>query len=74
MLNTATTIGVSANVFGAQFPPKFIPSFSWGGFADSPKFKIDKAFDVAQNMMMRRALSLTKEEKNILTHIAEHNL
>ncbi len=31
MLNTGTVIGVSCNVFGGDFPPKFLPSFSWGG-------------------------------------------
>ncbi|MDB4286316.1 glucose-1-phosphate thymidylyltransferase, partial [bacterium] len=31
MLNSGTVIGVSANVFGGGYQPKFIPSFSWGG-------------------------------------------
>ena len=74
MLNTATTIGVNANVFGAQFPPKFIPSYSWGGFSDSPKFRLEKAFEVGENMMKRRNLSLTKMDRNILTFISDNNL
>jgi UDP-N-acetylglucosamine diphosphorylase/glucosamine-1-phosphate N-acetyltransferase len=31
MFNTGTVVGFSSNVFGAGFPSKEIPSFSWGG-------------------------------------------
>ncbi len=74
MLNTATTIGVSANIFGSGFPPKYIPSFSWGGFENSPVFKLDKAFDVAKNMMSRRNIKLSAKDIEILTHIFENKL
>ncbi|PKR79435.1 glucose-1-phosphate thymidylyltransferase, partial [Brumimicrobium salinarum] len=30
MLNTATVIGVCANIFTSGFPPKYVPNFSWG--------------------------------------------
>ena len=66
MLNTATTVGVSANVFGAEFPPKFIPSFSWG---KSDRFIFDKAIEVAKNMMNRRNISLSEAEHAILNHL-----
>jgi len=74
MLNTATTIGVNANVFGAQFPPKYISSYNWGGFENSPVYNLDKAYEVAENMMKRRHLSLSEADKKILKHIADHNL
>jgi len=74
MLNTATSIGVNANIFGAQFPPKFISSYNWGGFKDSPKFKLEKAFEVAQNMMKRRNLELSDNDKAILKYIDVNNL
>jgi len=74
MLNTATTIGVNANIFGAQFPPKYIASYNWGGFEDSPVFKLDKAYEVAENMMGRRHITLSEADKNILKHIADNNL
>ncbi|MFK8045434.1 MAG: GlmU family protein [Crocinitomicaceae bacterium] len=66
MLNTATTIGVSANVYGAEFPPKYIPSFAWG---PKDKFQFDKALEVSENMMKRRNLSLSDSEKEILEHL-----
>jgi UDP-N-acetylglucosamine diphosphorylase/glucosamine-1-phosphate N-acetyltransferase len=66
MFNTATVIGVSCNIYGADFPPKFIPSFSWGGSAGFVPFKLDKAIEYTNNMMERRGLNLTEEEFDIL--------
>jgi len=69
MLNTATVVGVSANIFGGDFPPKFIPSFTWGGAKNTDRFILDKAFDVAENMMSRRHIPLTEGDKSILSHL-----
>ena len=30
MFNTGSVVGVSCNIFGEGFPPKYIPSFCWG--------------------------------------------
>ncbi|MCC5944052.1 MAG: glucose-1-phosphate thymidylyltransferase [Bernardetiaceae bacterium] len=69
--NTATVVGVGANIFGAQgFPPKFIPSFAWG--VDAHNFqiqKLDKFFETAERVMQRRNRSLNQAEKNMLEHI-----
>ncbi|SFT51675.1 UDP-N-acetylglucosamine diphosphorylase/glucosamine-1-phosphate N-acetyltransferase [Lishizhenia tianjinensis] len=72
MFNTATVVGVSANVYGGDFPPKYIPSFAWGGSDGFVNFKIDKAFEVAENMMGRRGISLTQEDKDILKYVADN--
>jgi UDP-N-acetylglucosamine diphosphorylase/glucosamine-1-phosphate N-acetyltransferase len=69
MFNTATVVGVSCNVFGADFPPKFIPSFSWGGSEGFVKFKLEKAIEYSNNMMNRRGLSLSSEEIEIFEFI-----
>jgi UDP-N-acetylglucosamine diphosphorylase/glucosamine-1-phosphate N-acetyltransferase len=69
MFNTATVVGVSCNVFGADFPPKFIPSFSWGGSEGFVKFKLEKAIEYSNNMMNRRGLSLLSEEIEIFEFI-----
>lgn len=69
MFNTATVVGVSANIFSSGFPDKLIPSFSWG--PDREKFKFDKALEVAESMMNRRGLALTQAEKQILKNIYE---
>ncbi len=71
MFNTATVVGVSCNIYGADFPPKFIPSFSWGGSAGFVPFKFEKAVEYANNMMERRGLELSEEEVEILRGLAE---
>jgi len=65
MFNTGTVVGVSANIFGGDFPPKYIPSFSWG----KEKFKLEKAFEVAERMMSRRNVAFTNEDKKIFEEI-----
>ena len=69
MFNTGTVVGVFANIFGGEFPPKYIPSFSWGGANGFTSYNLDKAFEVADKVMERRGLSLSIEDKEILKHI-----
>ena len=71
MFNTGTVIGVFANVFGSGFPPKYIPSFSWGGSEGFSTFKYDKALEVAERVMSRRQIELTLKDKTILKFIHE---
>ena len=71
MFNTGTVVGVSANIFGAGFPPKHIPSFSWGGAEEMVDFDFEKALEVVARMMERRHISLTEIEKNILKYTYE---
>ena len=52
MFNTATVVGVSSNIFGAGFPPKEIPSFTWG--MGEERYEFSKALESANNMMVRR--------------------
>jgi UDP-N-acetylglucosamine diphosphorylase/glucosamine-1-phosphate N-acetyltransferase len=65
MFNTGTVVGVSANIFGGDFPPKHIPSFSWGGAAGFERFDLNKAADVAKRMMSRRNIDFTKSDYKI---------
>lgn len=67
MFNTASVVGVSANVYGAEFPPKYIPSFTWG----TEKFDFDRAVVSANNMMSRREKQLSDTEIAILRYIAD---
>lgn len=69
MFNTGTVAGVSANIFGGDFPPKFIPSFSWGGAKGFVKFDFDKALEAAAAMYSRRNLEFTAADKSILAAI-----
>ena len=69
MFNTGTVAGVSANIFGGGFPPKMIPSFSWGGEAGLTEFRIEKAFEVAERMMSRRGIQFDQTEQDIMTAV-----
>ncbi len=66
MFNTGTLVGVSSNIFGSGFPPKFIPSFSWGGFENAPQFKFEKACELAKQVFKRRNLEFDLTEEQIL--------
>ncbi len=70
MFNTATVVGVSCNIYGGDFPQKFIPSFSWGGAQFIP-FEFDKAIEAANGMMKRRGLELNDEEIRILRSLID---
>ncbi len=59
MFNTGTVVGIMSNVFGAGFPPKFIPSFSWGGADGFVTHKLEKALETADKVMKRRDQKVT---------------
>jgi UDP-N-acetylglucosamine diphosphorylase/glucosamine-1-phosphate N-acetyltransferase len=69
MFNTGTVVGVSANIFGAGFPDKLLPSFTWGGTAESEKFLLDKAVALAATVMKRRGISMTPADEKILSEV-----
>lgn len=71
MFNTGTVVGVSCNIFGADYPPKFIPSFTWGGIQQEQTYQLDKALEVAKNVVKRRGIALHDEDAAILKHIYE---
>jgi UDP-N-acetylglucosamine diphosphorylase/glucosamine-1-phosphate N-acetyltransferase len=66
MFNTGTVVGVSANIFGNGFPPKFVPSFAWGGAEGFVTYRLEDAIEVAQRVYERRHLDLNETEQDIL--------
>ncbi len=71
MFNTATTVGVGANIFGAGYPRTFIPSFSWGGASGYSTFNLEKFYEMTELVMQRRKRSLNTVDMDILKHIFE---
>ncbi len=63
--NTGTSIGAHCNIFGAGFPPKWIPSFSWGGAQKVMKYDMEKALGVAETVVARRGKVLTDTERDL---------
>ena len=74
MFNTGTTTGVFANIFGAGFPDKFIPSFYWGGPGEAETFLLDKAVELATVVYARRGKVFDKTEADIINHLFMVNL
>ncbi|MCB9170733.1 MAG: GlmU family protein [Flavobacteriales bacterium] len=71
MLNTGTVIGVCANVFGSGFPPKHVPSFTWGGADGLVEHELSGALTVAERVMARRHASLDPATRAILAHVRD---
>lgn len=69
MFNTGTMVGVSANVFGAGYPPKQIPSYSWGGAAGLEGYALEKALAVAGIVMGRRNRPFEAADEAVLRHV-----
>jgi len=69
MFNTGSVVGVSCNVFGGEFPPKYVPSFSWGGAGGLEIYHLGKALEVADRAMQRRGLRLDERDRHILTTV-----
>ena len=68
-LNTGTIVGVASNIFKPGFPPNLVDSFSWGGMKGDEKFRLDKAYEVAEKAMERRKIPLMETDKDILKYI-----
>jgi len=71
VFNTGTVVGVCCNIFGAGYPPKYIPSFCWGGASGFTEHDLEKALETAHRAMGRRKRELSEADRALLTHIFE---
>ena len=71
MLNTGTVIGFGCNIYGSGFPPKYLPSFSWGGADGITTYNLDKCLEVAERVMARRKIKISKDAKKLISKIFE---
>jgi len=69
MFNTGTVVGVSCNIFGAGFPEKHLPSFTWGGVPEQTVYRLDKAIETANRMMARRERKLSDGEIAVFEYL-----
>ncbi len=69
MFNTGTVVGISSNIFGGGFPPKYIPSFAWGGADGFKPYDLEKSITVARTVMGRRKVQLTPAEEKLLRQV-----
>ncbi|MEP6928244.1 MAG: putative sugar nucleotidyl transferase [Ginsengibacter sp.] len=65
--NTGTVAGISCNIFGNAFLPKFIDDFTWG----NDKYIFEKAISDINNWKKLKGLEITEEEIRALKNIYE---
>jgi len=71
MLNTGTVVGVSASIFGGGFPPKFVPSFSWGAIEGNQVYDFEKFCETATTVMDRKGIPFDEVERQIMLKVFE---
>lgn len=71
MFNTGTVAGTGVNIFGGGFPPKEIPSFSWGGSNGFVHYEIEKAVETARKVMERRQVIMSSAYEAMFRFVAE---
>ena len=71
MFNTGTVIGTNCNLYGGDFPPRYVPPFSWGGAAGLTGYRLGKACEVAERVMARRDTAFTEADRTLLETLFE---
>lgn len=56
--NTGTLVGISCNIFGNSFPPKYIEDFTWG----EQHYIFEKAISDINNWKNLKGLQITEQE------------
>ncbi len=69
--NTGTVVGISSNVFASDFPPKYIPSFSWVDDKHNTTYDLDKSKQVAGKVMQRRKEDFTEIDDKLFDYVYE---
>lgn len=70
-INTGSVFGVGCNIFGAGFPPKFLPSFIWGGYEKVEPYRLEKMLTTARVVQGRRNVEVSGEYEQLLADIYE---
>jgi UDP-N-acetylglucosamine diphosphorylase/glucosamine-1-phosphate N-acetyltransferase len=71
--NTGTVAGICGILVVPGFLPNYIPSFSWGGKANGPIYKVGKALEVTKIVMARRKRELNQYEEALIIKEYESN-
>ncbi len=70
-LNTGTVIGAASNIFASGFPPKFVPSFNWGGTSGEHDYLLEPALETARIVYKRRNVDFGPQEEAVFRHVFE---
>jgi UDP-N-acetylglucosamine diphosphorylase/glucosamine-1-phosphate N-acetyltransferase len=69
LFNTGTTVGFASNVFGAGFPAKFLPCYTWGDGAAAERQDPERALATARTALARRGCELTTGHAVLFRHL-----
>lgn len=69
MFNTGTVVGVSCNIFGSGIPPKYVPSFSWGGADMLTTYDLERSLEVAKRVLARRNMTMSPAEEKLFRKV-----
>jgi UDP-N-acetylglucosamine diphosphorylase/glucosamine-1-phosphate N-acetyltransferase len=63
LLNTGTVVGAGSNLFGAGFPPRYVPPFTWGTGKAAAEYDLERFLAATDIIMARRDLNLTSHQR-----------
>lgn len=68
-LNTGTVVGIFCNVVSTGFPPKYVPSFSWGAPGGFVEHDLERALSAARIAMGRRDVEMSRAEEDLIRSV-----
>ena len=71
MFNTGTVLGCFANVYGGDYPHKFIPNFAWGNNRPFRTYHLNKAIATARIVKERRDKQISDSEEAMIREVFE---
>ena len=71
VFNAGTSVGACCNIYGEGYPPKGLPSFTWGGAAGFVEHGLGEALETARRVMARRGRVLDDRAGNVLRMVFE---
>ncbi|MDF1611407.1 MAG: putative sugar nucleotidyl transferase [Stygiobacter sp.] len=72
-INTGSIFGVACNIFTNDFPPKYLPSFSWCGKDKVSKYEFNKFLETAKVVMKRRNINISEAQIKLLKIVYEES-
>jgi UDP-N-acetylglucosamine diphosphorylase/glucosamine-1-phosphate N-acetyltransferase len=69
MFNTGTSMGLFSNIYGGDFPPRYIPDFAWGGASGFKMGHLDRTLETAAIVKKRRHKDLSEAEAEVITQL-----
>ncbi|MDR4508485.1 MAG: hypothetical protein MRJ65_09680 [Candidatus Brocadiaceae bacterium] len=66
---TGSVIGFACNIVTPEYPPKYLPPFTWYSNNRIRAYRLEKALQVARNVMKRRKKEMTAIEEQLFERV-----